>query len=347
MARSVVAMDSQRSLALDLLLADPLDRAAVVRLVADHAVGPARRAWSLPTPRPGETPTEVIMQPVRRGYGPGWIGPLPEFIVSTVLFDQVVAGYVLFRSLFPDAFVSPGLIEHDLAAPNWIYFEHSRQLAAFRYEDIERLVAGAFGNEVEPLENDNLEGQYRPRENRAALQELAEAQAMVRRALDVPRPADPPLFVREQTGLRHVDESANGPLDDVLHCDVHQRAVWLAKVDILIPLGGVITDRDGVAHLVAPDDSDPVLDQVDDHGVYPTQIPETIRGVVALDLVRTFPSQRDIAPCSHCARPVVLTPHQVGRVDVGQPVYHPDCTGPARRRWMRDYQRRRRAGAMA
>lgn len=347
MARSVEAMDSQRSLALDLFLAGALDRATVTQLVADHAVGPARRAWSLPAPRQGETPSDVIMQPVRGGYGPGWVGPVPELVVSTVLFDPVVAGYVLFRSLFPHAFVSPEPIEHDLAAPNWIYFEHSRQLAVFRYEDVECLVAGAFGDEVEPIGNDDLEGPYRARENRAALQDLAEAQAMVRRVLDVPRPADLPLFVRRQTGLRHVDESAAWPLDEVLRHDVHQRAVWFARVDILIPLGEVVTDIDGTARLGAPDDSDPILDQVDDHGVYPTQIPETIRGAVALDLVRTFPGQRDIAACSHCARPVVLTPHQVGRVDAGQPVYHPDCTGPARRRWMRDYQRRRRAGAPA
>lgn len=343
MARSVLAMDAQRSLALDLFSAGPLDRAAVTRLVADHAVGPARRAWSLPAPRPGETPVEVVTQPVRHGHGPGWIGPVPELVVSTALFDPVVAGYVLFRTLFPGATLSYEPIETDLAVPNWIYFEHSRDLAVYRYEDLECLVAGAFGDDVSPPHIDDLPSPYRVQPNPAALAELAEAQAMVRRVLDVPRPTEPPLLVREQIGLRHVDEAAAWPLDEILRRDVHQRAVWFARVDVLIPLAGVVTDRDGGAHLVAPDDSDPVLDQVDDHGVYPTQVPETIRGVVALDLVRTFPRQREIAPCAHCALAVVLTPHQAGRVDAGLPVYHPDCRPSARRRWMRDYQRRRRA----
>ena len=60
-----------------------------------------------------------------------------------------------------------------------------------------------------------------------------------------------------------------------------------------------------------------------------------IAGAVALDLVRTFPRQREVAPCSHCGQAVVLSLHQVGRADAGQPVYHADCTEPARRRWMR------------
>lgn len=344
MAASVGGMNAHRSLALDLFLSPALDRAAVARLVADHAVAPARRAWSLPAPRPGETPPDVVMQPVRGGYGPGWTGPVPELVVSTALFDPVVAGYVLFRSLFPGAFVSPGPIEDDLAVPNWIYFEHSRQLAVFRYEDVERLVAGAFGEDVEPVRNPSLEGPYRVEPNPAALGELAAAQELVRAALNVPRPADPPLLVREQIGLRHLDESAAWALDEVLRRDVHQRSVWLAKVDVLVPLGDVVTGPDGTARLVAPADDDPILDQVDDHGVYPTQIPESIAGAVALDLVRTFPRQREVAPCSHCGQAVVLSLHQVGRADAGQPVYHADCTAPARRRWMRDYQRRRRAG---
>lgn len=52
--RNVAAMEPQRSLALDLFRTRSLDQAAVTRLVVDHAVGPARRAWSLPAPRPGE-----------------------------------------------------------------------------------------------------------------------------------------------------------------------------------------------------------------------------------------------------------------------------------------------------
>lgn len=343
MARSVAVMDSQRSLSLDLYRSGPLDRAAIARLVADHAVGPARRVWTLPAPEPDETDPDVVVLPTREGYGPGWAGPIPKLVASTALFDRCIAGFVLFSRLFPGALLSAATIEDFLAAPEWIYFEHSRQLAVFRYEDVERLVGAAFGDSL-PAWLASDEDTFDARAARLALQELAEAQAMVRRVLEVPRPAEPPLLRREQIGLRHVDEAAAGPLDAILRRDVHQRAVWLSRVDILIPIGNVITDREGGVHLVAPDDSDPVLEQVDDHGVYPTQIPETIRGVVALDLVRTFPREREVAACATCAGPLVLTPHQVGRVDHGQPVYHPDCHATARRRYQRDYQRRRRAG---
>ncbi|MFN8628853.1 MAG: hypothetical protein U0838_00605 [Chloroflexota bacterium] len=187
-------MNSHRSLALDLFLAPALDRAVVARLVADHAVGPARRAWASPRP-PRRDAAGRRHAASARGYGPGWTGPVPRLVVSTALFDPVVAGYVLFRSLFPGAFVSPGPIQRDLAAPNWIYFEHSRQLAVFRYEDVERLVAGAFAEDVEPVRNPSLEGPYRVAPSPAALAELARCpRSSCAPRSTVPRPADPPLL---------------------------------------------------------------------------------------------------------------------------------------------------------
>lgn len=148
MARSVAVMDSQRSLSLDLYRSGPLDRAAIARLVADHAVGPARRVWTLPAPEPDETDPDVVVLPTREGYGPGWAGPIPKLVASTALFDRCIAGFVLFSRLFPGALLSAATIEDFLAAPEWIYFEHSRQLAVFRYEDVERLVGAAFGDSL-------------------------------------------------------------------------------------------------------------------------------------------------------------------------------------------------------
>jgi len=89
---------------------------------------------------------------------------------------------------------------------------------------------------------DDLESPHRVHEIRRELHELAEAQTMVRQVLDAPRPAEPPLLNREQIGLRHVDEAAAGPLDAILRADVHQRAVWFSRVDILIPITGTVTD---------------------------------------------------------------------------------------------------------
>ena len=97
---------------------------------------------------------------------------------------------------------------------------------------------------------------------------------------------------------------------------------------------------------MTPPSDDGFIEQEDDYGVFPTVIPETIRGAVALDLVATFTRERSVGECGHCGLPIVLTPHQVGRVDRGQGVFHPDCHPAHRRRWMRDYQRRRRAAFM-
>lgn len=327
-------MDTPQSLALDLVGLDLADLDALVRLLADHVVAPARRAWGLPMPERGERLGDVVGSTVSLGRTVAWFGPTPGLTVSTVLFDALIRGFVVFTRLLPGALVTPDRWGARLAVPNWVYFEESRQLAAFLYDDLERLVGGLLGQPSVPGENPALECRYVVERNDPGMAELSEAQGLARRCLTTPARSEPPLYTRHDVGLRALDQAAAFELDEVLRADVHQRAVWLAEVDLLFPLS-----------LDASIDEDAILERVDDHGVYPTVIPETIRGAVALDLVSTFSRQRSVGVCAHCAGSIVLTPHQAGRVDHGLPVYHSTCNPAHRRRWMRDYQRARRAAA--
>lgn len=334
-------MDTQ-SLALDLVGLDLADRDALVRLLADHVVAPARRAWGLPLPERGEHPADVLGSTVSLGRTVAWFGPTPGLTVSTALFDDLIRGFIVFTRLLPAALVGPDREEARLEAPNWVYFEESRQLAAFLYDDLERLVDGLLGQPPVAGERPELERRYDVSPNGPGMAELFEAQELARRCLATPTRSEPPLYARHDVGVRALGQAAAFALDEVLRADVHQRAVWLADVDLLFPLTVSVRDAHGVL-ATRPVNEDAILERVDDHGVYPTVIPETIRGAVALDLVSTFSRQRSVGVCAHCSRPIVLTPHQVGRVDHGLPVYHGACNPAHRRRWMRDYQRSRRA----
>jgi hypothetical protein len=346
MPRSLTDMNSNRSLSLDLVQADLADPSALVQLVADHALAPARRAWSLPSPVGGEEPLDVQHLPVQVGDRFDWQGPVPKLRTSTALFDPLVRGFVLFTKLFPGAILTYETATSVTSVPNWIYFEHSRQMASFLWSDLEHLVAGILGGPPRTYRSPALESRIRTGPNPEALAELAEAQQLVRDAIATPSRPEPPLANRYDIGLRSMKPEAVFALDDVLRADAHQRAVWFARVDLLFPLGEMATAADGSLVLVEPTDDRPV-EQVDDHGVYPTVVAETIRGVVALDLVSTFSRERTVGQCDHCQAPVILTGHQIGRVDRGEPVFHSDCHPEHRRRWMRDYQRSRRADRRA
>lgn len=339
-------MNSNRSLSLDLVQADLADPSALVQLVADHALAPARRAWSLPSPVADEAPLDVQHLPVRVGNRVDWQGPVPKLKMSTALFDPLVRGFVLFTRLFSGALMTHETATTVTAVPNWIYFEHSRQLASFLWSDLEHLVEGVLGGPARIYQSPALESWIRTGPNPEALAELAEAQQLVRDAIATPPRPEPPLANRYDIGLRSMRPDAVFALDEVLRADTHQRAVWFARVDLLFPIGEMATAADGSLVLVEATADQP-LEQIDDHGVYPTVVPETIRGVVALDLVSTFSRERTVGQCGNCDAPVILTSHQIGRVDRGEPVFHSDCHPEHRRRWMRDYQRSRRADRRA
>lgn len=334
-----------RSLSLDLAFTDLADPGALTRLVAAHCLAPARRAWRLPDPDPAETPRDVRRHPVERAGRIDWEGRVPELEVSTAHVDPVLRGFVLFGRLFPGGTLAAQHLDTSVGAPGWIYFDDSRELATLVYADVARLCRGLLGLPDHGAEADDLGHTLRPARNDAALAELREAKAMVTAALAAPAPAEPPLHTRRDIGLRIVDRGAAWAIDEILRAEARQRLVWLAGIDLLFPLGEVVTLADGSPALVAPSDDefdDGMLESVDEAGVYPTVLPETIRAAVVLDLVATFSRDRTVADCGYCGMPMLLTPHRAGRVDHGEPVYHDGCHAEHRRRWGRDYRRRQR-----
>ena len=337
-----------QSLALDLTFTDLDDPGALARLVAAHSIAPARRAWGMPEPVPSEEPTDVRRMPVVRGARVDWTGPVRQLEVSTALVDPVLRGFVTLCRLFPGATLSAQHLDTSIAAPSWIYFDESSEVAELTWADLMRLCRGILGLPDEGSDSEGLGRILRPARNDAALAELRDAKAMVAAALAAPAPAEGPLHTRRDIGLRAVERDAAWAIDAILRAEAHQRLVWMAGVDLLFPLGEVVTGPDGSVSLVPladdlPDDG--MLESVEEHGVYPTVVPETIRAAVALDLVGTFSRDRTVGACGYCGMPMLLTPHRAGRVDHGEPVYHDGCHAEHRRRWGRDYQRRRRAGA--
>lgn len=93
----------------------------------------------------------------------------------------------------------------------------------------------------------------------------------------------------------------------------------------------------GLEAPVHPDAPDPVTPVVVDRGVFPMLLPETLAGLVVLDLVETLRLDRRTAICALCLRSFAPASQQASLAGRGEPVYHPDCMPEHRRRYMRDY----------
>jgi hypothetical protein len=320
-----------RSLALDLVSLDLADRDALVEFLALHAVSPARCLYHMPEPATAETIEELDAARSAYAQTPGSYFGLD---VSTALFDRFIAGYVLFVRLFPAALRDSDGTDVTLAVPNWAYFEHSLQLSHFLRTDIENLVDGLFDGSGSGPDHSGLERRYAPERNDAGFDELRSAQLLTRAALCSPTALTDPAYRRRQIRLRAMDQGTTFAIDEILRAQVHQRLVWFASVDITFSIG--YTDQDASGNLVfVPEEGDEPLEITDDHGVFPTVIPETISGVVALDLVSTFRRPREVGVCEHCGQTMLLSGPQAARADSSLPVYHPACRDPHRLAYFR------------
>jgi hypothetical protein len=333
--------DADRSLALDLAMLDLDDPAAFVGFLASNTIAPARRLYGMPTPRPGETVD--LLDEARRAFArrePTKFG----FETSSALFDRFMRGHVLFARLLPQATLHGRRFEESLSVPNWAYFDESLETAHFLWPDLVHLVDGLFGRAAPGSDHNGLEFRYVPQGNDGGLDELRRAQELVRTALLPPRDPDDPAYRRRRIGLRAMDQSTTFAIDEILRAQVHQRLIWFARVDMAFAIGYVDADPDGCPVFV-PELADEPLEITDDHGVFPTVIPETIAGVVALDLVGTFRRERDIGACGECGGWMLLSGQKAARVENGGNVYHDACRDEHRLAYFRRHSKARYAEA--
>ncbi len=316
-----------RRLSVDLLGADLSAPEDLARLLARHAVTPARRLFRLPD----ASPTEVLDVPLPVSFGidrrPMWPAEAP----GRETFEPFLRAYVLMTELVPGAIEAPRDARTVLAAPGPSFIHRALVLACLRYDDVLTLARGILGEPVERPQNAFVLSGYEPHPSPGALAELGRLRELVRAALGEPAdPAELP-YVREDIGLSALGRDVALEIDDVLRRTVRSRLIWL---------GDTLPAFD---HQQLDDEGEPMLvPLVIDRGTFDALLPETLAGLVTLDLVEMLRVGQRRALCTVCRKLVVLNARRAGRARRGEPVYHSDCHEAYRLRFVRDYQRNRR-----
>lgn len=312
-AASVPVMDavtSERHLAFDLLETDLDDEQSVAALIARHAVTPAREmfgghvALMLGNLQPtwSEDPTAATLEPLLRGL-------------------------VLFGETFPGALRTLDLRHGWVATnPGAALPARAMALAFLRWDELVLLAASALGR---PAELDQPSLSIRPGwpASPAGLDALRSARSIVERALTPPEDSGE-MVAREEVGLQAVDTLVADEIDEILRRDARVRLVRVTDVE------AVLADEQ-IDHPDAPDLYEPLTVE---RGVFPMTLPESIAGLVAVDLVEAFRRGRRTGICGLCGRPFLLESQQASLARRGQHVYHPSCFAERRRRYMRDYR---------
>jgi len=296
-----------RSLAFDLLATDLRDPDAVAVLVIAHTVAPARAAWGLPAPRPGELDSFLIERTERTADGVvNFMRPC-RLDESQNSFVPVLRGLLLFAWLFPASVPVGSGIAALLDEPGWSFLDDSFGLMGRPYDAMNELVRALLGADgVEITEYTGL-FPLQPAPNPEAIAALEEAQDLVERAVG-PVPRDPSVYVIDR-GLDRMEWWTARDLDKIVREHVRRRVVRLESPEFP---GGA--DEEGVARTIYMD-----------RGVFRADIPETIGGLVALDLTEQLGHDRTTGICAGCRGLLALTDRQAGCARRGQPVYHEDC----------------------
>lgn len=319
-----------RRLSVDLTGSDIRDPETLTRIVASHVVTPARAMFGLPAASPDEQ--AGIIPAFTMGMDGRLMWPREAPARST--FEPFLRGYALLTALIPGAIEAPVDARAFLAVPGASLIRHAFSVAVLGYTHLDQLIRGVLGEPVGRPDNPFILRHYLPTANDAALDELAAAAALVRAALGTPD--DPSeIYTRQDIGLTAITREVAFSIDEVLRRDVHWRLVWFGDVELAI-------DPDGEAD---EDDDAPLLPIIVDRGVIDALVPETITGLVVLDLVESLRLGQRQAPCAVCQQMVVLDARRAGRARRGEPVYHADCHEAFRLRFVRDYQRERRRKA--
>jgi len=324
-----------RNLAIDLALIDVTGHASLVAFLAAHTIAPARRLFHMPMPEPGEDTARLDR--ARHEYavsGESFYG----LEVSTKLFDRFIGPFVLFSQLFPGTLRDERSMETVLNVPQWAYFEDALELAHYLWSDLEILVAGLFGGSTEPVWHPGLANGYRPRGNNNGVGELWDARELARKALRPLVESTDPTYCRHSIGLRTLGAETTWDIDSVLRANVHQRLIWFAAQDLAFPIAQVSIDGGSVE---PPEDPETPILLTDDHGVFATVVPETIAGVVALDLLSTFGRERQVGRCGHCGGWMLVSRSQAAHAARGGDIYHAECREAHRLAYFRGKSRDR------
>jgi hypothetical protein len=307
---------------LSLFLADLSDPTAVTRLAVDHSLAPARAAWGLPAPIPGERddafffdiePLNGIQARQMRAH---------HLTVSAAHFDPVVRGVLLFGWLFPGSVLGTDSPEEVVKLPGPAFLSDSLMLAYRTHEEIEYLAAGLLG-QATPAPIYHGMYPYRPVADPAIIAELAMIQDALGRAGG--KPEDLGDYRRIDLGLQALDQFAAAELDDILRVNVHQRLIWL-----------------GSWEEANPENESQVLSPLDfitfDRGVFLASVPQSLAGLIALDFAESLRLDRMAGRCARCDRPMLLNGQRSARAKRGKPVFHDDCHREHRLLYWRDYQ---------
>ena len=307
---------------LTLYLADLTDAAAITGMAVDHCLAPARAAWGLPAPVPGEgdsafffeiAPINAIRARQMREH---------DLTVSAAHFDPVVRGMLLFGWLFPGTTIGTSSPEGASSRPGPAFLSDSQMLAYRTHEEVEYLAAGLLGQAAPPPMFHGM-NPYRPQAAPSILAELRRIQGVLGRAVGAPQ--DVGDYRRVDLGLHALDQFAAAELDELLRTDVRQRLVWLANWE----------ESD-------PGNESPVVSPLDfitfDRGVFMASMPESLAGLVALDFAESLRLDAMAGKCARCGRPMLLSGQRASRARRGQPVFHEGCHREHRLSYFRGYQ---------
>jgi hypothetical protein len=298
---------------------------SLTQLVTGLALAPARKAWGLRPPTPGER-DDFLFEDAEPILGlPTRTMRRHSQQISAAHFDPVVRGMMLFGWLFPGGCLLLNRPDKIAELPGSAFLSHSQALAYRTYEEIAYLVSGLFGKPTDPPLYHGI-APYEPQANEAALTEMRAMQKLIGRAVGAPE--DFGDYRRIDLGFNAIDPSVVMELDDILRRDVHARAAWLGDFELANP--------DDDAEVSTP------LDLITfDRGVLSSVVPEALSGLIALDFVESLRLDRAAGRCHRCRQPMLLTPQQGARSSRGEPVFHPDCHEEHRYEYGRNYQRRR------
>lgn len=293
-----------KSIAFDLLTTDLKSIDELTSLVIAHTVAPARAAWGLASPAPGEGDSFLFEEIEAPSDGLAMHSMRPcRLVESQAQFLPVIRGLLLFAWLFPESVSLGSQVPTILDEPGWCFLDDSFGLMGRPYDAMRDMIRALLGETDVRIDQYTGTWPLRPQANPPAMKALAQAQELVARAVG-PVPDDQDTHVLDR-GLDRMEWWAARDLDKILRHKVHRRLIRLETPEV--------PADDGSRSIYL------------DRGVFAVDLPETLEALIALDLSEQLGQGRSVGLCARCRRPLQLTDRQEGRARRGLPVYHESC----------------------